>query len=137
MEQRQRLDAMQKLRSFQVRVLVSTDLTARGVDIERITLVINLDLPLNPETYIHRVGRTVSCPLCFTVPTRPLGSHTSSAARVAVPQGRFGTHGVSITFVHAREEGRLQSFAKVRAGVQSLLPISVLTARGSGRDCRR
>ena len=41
-----------------VRVLVSTDLTARGVDLEHVNLVVNLDLPIDAATYTHRVGRS-------------------------------------------------------------------------------
>eukprot|EP00698_Gefionella_okellyi_P024734 TRINITY_DN8810_c0_g1_i1.p1 TRINITY_DN8810_c0_g1~~TRINITY_DN8810_c0_g1_i1.p1 ORF type:complete len:622 (-),score=161.82 TRINITY_DN8810_c0_g1_i1:2039-3631(-) len=56
-QQEQRLQAMTALRAFDLRVLVSTDLTARGVDVDRVNLVINLDLPADAETYLHRVGR--------------------------------------------------------------------------------
>ena len=73
--QQQRNAAMASMRSLQLRVLVSTDLTARGVDVERVNLVINLDLPRCAETYIHRVGRT----------------------------GRFGTHGLAIALVGSDE----------------------------------
>ena len=72
MPQKDRMNAMAQVRQFRVRVLVSTDLTARGVDVERISLVINIDVPSSSATYLHRVGRT----------------------------GRFGTLGVAITFVH-------------------------------------
>ncbi|RUP52033.1 P-loop containing nucleoside triphosphate hydrolase protein [Jimgerdemannia flammicorona] len=58
LNQRERLEAMSSARNFRVRVLVSSDLIARGIDIERVNLVVNLDLPRDPETYLHRVGRT-------------------------------------------------------------------------------
>ena len=41
-----------------MRVLVATDIAARGIDIDDITHVINFDLPETPETYVHRIGRT-------------------------------------------------------------------------------
>ncbi|NXY55803.1 DDX20 helicase, partial [Callaeas wilsoni] len=57
MNQNQRLDAMAKLKQFHCRVLISTDLTSRGIDAEKVNLVINLDVPLDWETYLHRIGR--------------------------------------------------------------------------------
>ena len=56
--QQQRNQAMSMLRNFQIRIIVSTDLIARGVDVQRVSLVINLGLPKTNETYLHRVGRT-------------------------------------------------------------------------------
>ena len=41
-----------------IRVLVATDIAARGIDIDELTHVINFDLPNVPETYVHRIGRT-------------------------------------------------------------------------------
>jgi len=75
LSQHQRNAVMSSMRALRLRVLVSTDLTARGVDVERVNLVVNVDLPKCAETYIHRVGRT----------------------------GRFGTHGLAIALV-GREE---------------------------------
>ncbi|CAO3682773.1 unnamed protein product [Umbelopsis ramanniana] len=66
--QQQRLDVMQKARKFRIRVLICSDLIARGIDIDRVNLVINLDFPKDVETYLHRVGRT----------------------------GRFGTSGIAV-----------------------------------------
>ncbi|NXE06627.1 DDX20 helicase, partial [Lophotis ruficrista] len=57
MNQNQRLDAMAKLKQFHCRVLISTDLTSRGIDAEKVNLVINLDVPVDWETYMHRIGR--------------------------------------------------------------------------------
>jgi ATP-dependent RNA helicase RhlE len=45
-------------RSQQIRVLVATDIAARGIDVDGISHVINFDLPMEPETYVHRIGRT-------------------------------------------------------------------------------
>ncbi|NWT89543.1 DDX20 helicase, partial [Lanius ludovicianus] len=76
MNQNQRLDAMAKLKQFHCRVLISTDLTSRGIDAEKVNLVINLDVPLDWETYMHRIGRA----------------------------GRFGTLGLSVTYCCRGEE---------------------------------
>jgi len=63
-------------RGFECRVLVSTDLTARGVDLEHVNLVVNLDLPHEASTLLHRIGRT----------------------------GRWGSYGVAVTFCEGPEE---------------------------------
>jgi ATP-dependent RNA helicase DDX20 len=73
--QPERLALMTRLRSRELRVLVCTDLMARGIDIEHVNLVVNLDLPRDPPTYLHRVGRT----------------------------GRFGSYGVAVTFAFETE----------------------------------
>ncbi|XP_067414909.1 probable ATP-dependent RNA helicase DDX20 [Emydura macquarii macquarii] len=79
MNQNQRLDAMAKLKQFHCRVLISTDLTSRGIDAEKVNLVINLDVPLDWETYMHRIGRA----------------------------GRFGTLGLAVTYCCRGEEENL------------------------------
>ena len=70
--QQERSAAIAALRDFKIRVLISTDLvratslyahllrtqTARGIDVDRVNLVVNLDMPHDPETYLHRIGRT-------------------------------------------------------------------------------
>jgi ATP-dependent RNA helicase RhlE len=56
--QSQRLSSLNSFRSGHVQILVATDIAARGIDVEKITHVINFDLPNSPESYIHRVGRT-------------------------------------------------------------------------------
>ncbi|AHM59470.1 DEAD/DEAH box helicase [Flammeovirgaceae bacterium 311] len=57
-EQSDRLQVMQKFRSGEVMVLVATDVSARGIDIQGVDYVVNYDLPEQPENYVHRVGRT-------------------------------------------------------------------------------
>lgn len=71
MDQRERDVIMKEFRSGSSRVLITTDLLARGIDVQQISLVINFDLPTNRENYIHRIGRG----------------------------GRFGRKGVAINFV--------------------------------------
>jgi len=71
MDQRERDLIMREFRSGSSRVLITTDLLARGIDVQQVSLVINYDLPTNRENYIHRIGRS----------------------------GRFGRKGVSINFI--------------------------------------
>jgi ATP-dependent RNA helicase RhlE len=56
--QAQRLASLNAFRVGHVQILVATDIAARGIDVEKISHVINFDLPNSPESYIHRVGRT-------------------------------------------------------------------------------
>ena len=58
MEVGERKRRMQDFRSGSVRVLISTDLLARGIDVQQVSLVINYELPSNQENYIHRIGRS-------------------------------------------------------------------------------
>lgn len=57
MEQKERDLIMKEFRSGSSRVLITTDLLARGIDVQQVSLVINYDLPTNRENYIHRIGR--------------------------------------------------------------------------------
>lgn len=54
MEQREREKIMRMFRTGSSRVLITTDLLARGIDVQQVSLVINYDLPTNRESYIHR-----------------------------------------------------------------------------------
>ena len=71
----ERKDIMDRFKSGQIRVLLSTDLLARGIDIQQLSLVINYDIPREKETYIHRIGRS----------------------------GRYGRKGVAINFINESE----------------------------------
>lgn len=71
LDQKERDLVMREFRSGSSRVLISTDLLARGIDVQQVSLVINYDLPANMENYLHRIGRS----------------------------GRFGRKGVAINFV--------------------------------------
>ncbi|MFO0637362.1 MAG: C-terminal helicase domain-containing protein [Nannocystaceae bacterium] len=56
--QNARVRALEAFKQGELRVLVATDLAARGIDIDAVSHVINYDLPNVPETYVHRIGRT-------------------------------------------------------------------------------
>ena len=78
--QRQRTEALERFRSGFYRVLVATDIAARGIDVEELGHVVNFDVPAVPEDYVHRVGRT----------------------------GRAEATGDALTFVSPQEEGDLR-----------------------------
>jgi ATP-dependent RNA helicase RhlE len=78
--QRQRSEALEGFRSGRYRVLVATDIAARGIDVEELGHVVNFDVPAVPEDYVHRVGRT----------------------------GRAEATGDAFTFVSPQEEGDLR-----------------------------
>jgi superfamily II DNA/RNA helicase len=58
MEVRERMDRMTSFRKGDTRVLISTDLLARGIDVQQVSLVINYELPVQMDNYIHRIGRS-------------------------------------------------------------------------------
>jgi ATP-dependent RNA helicase len=58
MEVKDRMDKMTAFRKGETRVLISTDLLARGIDVQQVSLVINYELPNQTENYIHRIGRS-------------------------------------------------------------------------------
>ena len=58
LEQNEREEVLRKFRSKQLQILVATDILSRGIDVEGIELIINYDLPNDPEDYVHRIGRT-------------------------------------------------------------------------------
>ncbi len=89
LEQRDRERVMAKFRNGSTRILVATDVAARGIDLEALDLVVNFDLPTQPEVYVHRIGRT----------------------------GRAGKSGLAISFAAADDDPRLaaiEHFAQVR-----------------------
>ncbi len=58
LEQKEREEVMLRFRNRETQILVATDIVARGIDIEGIDLVMNYDVPRDPEDYVHRIGRT-------------------------------------------------------------------------------
>ncbi len=81
LSQAKRLSVLKKFKDRSIDVLVATDVAARGLDISGVTHVYNFDIPQDPESYVHRIGRT----------------------------GRAGKHGIAITFVTPRERGQLHA----------------------------
>lgn len=86
MSQEERIEKYKQFKDFQQRILVSTDLFGRGMDIERVNIVINYDMPASDDAYLHRVGRA----------------------------GRFGTKGLAVTFVTSATESELLNQIQAR-----------------------
>ncbi|QCR19248.1 DEAD/DEAH box helicase [Agrococcus sp. SGAir0287] len=93
--QPQREKTIEQLRSGALDVLVATDVAARGLDVERISHVVNYDLPIDTESYVHRIGRT----------------------------GRAGRSGDAISFVTPRERRMLGAIERTTGGTVEEIPM--------------
>src|SRR5690625_3063229 len=85
--QRKRISVLNKFKHGRIEVLVATDVAARGLDISGVTHVYNFDIPQDPESYVHRIGRT----------------------------GRAGRTGEAFSFVTPRENGHLKGIQGVKS----------------------
>ncbi|XP_023833221.1 eukaryotic initiation factor 4A-II isoform X1 [Salvelinus sp. IW2-2015] len=97
MDQKERDVIMREFRSGSSRVLITTDLLARGIDVQQVSLVINYDLPTNRENYIHRIGRG----------------------------GRFGRKGVAINFVTEEDKRILRDIETFYNTTVDEMPLNV------------
>jgi ATP-dependent RNA helicase len=97
MEQAEREAVMKAFRNTEYRVLITTDIWARGLDVSQISLVINYDIPANREVYIHRIGRS----------------------------GRFGKKGVAINFVCNEDIRVLRDIEQFYATQIDEMPMSI------------
>ncbi|RLN87058.1 hypothetical protein BBJ28_00017373 [Nothophytophthora sp. Chile5] len=92
LSQEERIKRYKSFKDFQKRILVTTDLFGRGMDIERVNIVVNYDFPNDSDQYLHRVGRA----------------------------GRFGTKGLSISFISSEEDTEM--LAKVQSRFEVNIP---------------
>jgi len=97
MMQKEREDIMKDFRIGNTRLLITTDILSRGIDIQQVSLVINYDMPKYPQTYIHRIGRS----------------------------GRFGRKGCAINFVTKKERNILGFIQKLYNTEINELPADV------------
>merc|ERR1719199_1456760 len=95
--QKEREQALNDLKSAQIKILVATDVAARGLDIKGVTLVVNYDLPANTEDYVHRIGRT----------------------------GRAGQKGYAVALVTDRDAGHLRGIIEVMKRTNQEIPEEV------------
>ncbi|HEX6898752.1 MAG TPA: DEAD/DEAH box helicase [Thermoanaerobaculia bacterium] len=97
MNQAQRESVIRRLRSGQLEIVVATDVAARGLDVERISHVINYDIPSDVEVYVHRIGRT----------------------------GRAGRSGVAVLFISPRERRMMNEIERYTG--QRIMPMRMPT----------
>jgi len=98
MSQQDRLKNYEQFKNFDKRILIATELFARGIDIERVNIVINYDMPIESDTYLHRVGRA----------------------------GRFGTKGLAISFIASDDDQKMLDQIQARFEVKiEPLPASI------------
>ncbi|GAA6171123.1 DEAD/DEAH box helicase [Colwellia sp. KU-HH00111] len=105
MNQAQRERCIEQMKSGKSSILVATDVVARGLDIPRISLVINYDLPGDNEAYVHRIGRT----------------------------GRAGREGMSIAFVRPREMYSLRHYERLTSGKVEMYELPNIQELGKKR----
>ncbi|OWZ20323.1 DEAD/DEAH box RNA helicase [Phytophthora megakarya] len=114
-----RLEVMEGFRKSRSRVLVSTDLTARGIDVDKVNFVVNLDLPRDPATYLHRVGRSGRFGgkgLAVTLLSEKELQGVHLLARVFkmnIDVGRFGGKGLAVTLLSEKELQGVHLLARV------------------------
>ena len=106
LNQSQRNSVMNQFRSGYIDLLVATDVAARGLDIENVSHVYNYDVPQDPESYVHRIGRT----------------------------GRAGRKGVAFTFITPRERDHLQIIETLTKRQIVRHPIPTLTEALAGQQ---
>uniref|UniRef100_A0A0G4IB35 RNA helicase n=1 Tax=Chromera velia CCMP2878 TaxID=1169474 RepID=A0A0G4IB35_9ALVE len=90
MKQEERIEKYRDFKGFKTRIMVATDLFGRGIDIERVNIVVNYDMPDNSDQYLHRVGRA----------------------------GRFGTKGLAVTFCSSEDDKKVLGEVQSRFEVQ-------------------
>jgi len=96
-----RIERYNAFKEYKARILVSTDIFGRGVDFEKVNIVVNYDMPRDADSYLHRVGRS----------------------------GRFGTKGLAVSFVTTAEDEGVMDVVQTRFDVQvAELPDVVDTA---------
>lgn len=100
LSQRDRTDNLARFRASAARILVATDVASRGLDIPEVDLVINYDVPRNPDDYIHRVGRTARAgrkgEAITLVGQRDIGLFLAIEARIGTKMEAFEEEGVNI-----------------------------------------
>ena len=95
LEQPEREQILRAFKNKQINMIIGTDVLSRGIDVEGISLVINFDVPPDPEDYVHRVGRTA----------------------------RAETTGTAITFINERDQRKFYSIENLIGDTISKLPL--------------
>src|SRR6185295_6145474 len=106
MHQKERTRTLNRVRDGSVRVLVATDVAARGIDVPGINLVVNYDAPRLAEDYVHRIGRT----------------------------GRAGRAGVAVTFLGRDDRSLVKNIERFTGNKVTLMEIEGLEPRNRGQN---
>lgn len=109
LEQSERESIMREFKSKQLPIIIGTDILSRGIDVEGISLVVNYDVPPDPEDYIHRIGRTA----------------------------RAATTGVAITFINERDQKKFQRIEKLIEKEIPKLPLPEALGEGPVYDPKK
>ena len=109
MSQDERNDVVKKFRSGDSRILLSTDLLSRGIDVQQVSIVINFDIPYSIDNYIHRIGRS----------------------------GRFGRKGVAINLITYSDIRKLHDIEKYYSTQIEELPENFTQFRKSSTDASK
>jgi superfamily II DNA/RNA helicase len=104
MQQKERTRTLNQLRDGRMRVLVATDVAARGIDVPGINLVVNYDAPRQAEDYVHRIGRT----------------------------GRAGRAGIAVTFLGHADRNLVRQIERFTGNKVSMMEIEGLEPRKRG-----
>lgn len=128
MNQRQRTRTITRLRDGEVKILVATDVAARGIDVQTISHVINFDLPNNAEDYVHRIGRTgragaKGIALSFAAPKdidiiKQIEKYTGHGISPSIIEGFEPTFNPSETIKRPRKRGPHRSKRRRAAGTE-------------------
>lgn len=97
MDPKERREIMKKFRENETRILISTGLLSRGIDVQQTSLILNYDLPQNKETYIHQVGRS----------------------------GRYGRKGLAINFITNKDRNKLEEIQQYYNTIIDVMPENV------------
>ena len=117
--QKNRQDAIAKFKSGNLKVLVATDLLARGIDIKSLSAVINYELPRSPKDFVHRIGRTGRAEekgktiLFFTKEERPYKDAIENLMQLKIKQIPFPSeveHSAELTPEERPDEGELKNY---------------------------
>merc|ERR1740120_684385 len=110
-DQRERDQALNGLKQGRIKVLVATDVAARGLDIKGVGLVVNYDAANNTEDYVHRIGRT----------------------------GRAGAKGYAVTFISRQDGGKARGIMEVMRGTNQPVPpqLEEMAKSGGGGERSR
>jgi ATP-dependent RNA helicase RhlE len=122
--QQQRVAALERFKSGKVKILVATDIAARGIDVKDIAFVVNYDIPATVEDYVHRIGRTARC------------GRTGTAVTFVAPEEEVVLRDVIRTTGQPIERAALEDFSDGRTASEVGALMAVVGAASAGVAAR-